>query len=83
MDKVYSRYYGRAGQVGATRIDMSYSWGEVRLVEAKYQSVALSDHLGYIVERTLKSVGIVGCHPGFGFGSIVTLRLGPSCHSWN
>ena len=42
---VYSRYYGRGGQDGATRIDMSYSWGEVILVEAKYQSLAFSDHL--------------------------------------
>ena len=49
-DEVFSRYYGRAGQEGATRIDRSYHWGEVRPVEAKYQSVAFSDHLAYIVE---------------------------------
>ena len=29
MEAVYSRYYGRAGQEGATRIDRSYTWGEV------------------------------------------------------
>ena len=50
MEAVYSRYYGRAGQEGATRIDRSYTWGEVTVVEAKYEAVAFSDHMAYIVE---------------------------------
>ena len=37
---VYSRYYGSYGQDGAIRIDMTYSLGEVGLVEAKHQIVA-------------------------------------------
>ena len=75
---MYSRHYGRGGQDGATRIDMYYSWGEVRLMEDKYQSVAFSDHLGYIEEHTLKSVGIVGWHPRFRFGTLAAPGLGPS-----
>ena len=49
-EAVYSRYYGRAGQVGATRIDRSYTWGQVMVMQAKYEAVAFSDHMAYIVE---------------------------------
>ena len=34
---------------GATRIDRSYSYGDLAPSEAKYVSVAFSDHLSYIV----------------------------------
>ena len=34
---------------GATRIDRSYNWGEVTVNEAKYEPVAFSDHMTYIV----------------------------------
>ena len=36
----YSRYYSRGGEQGATRIDRSYSWGIMEVVEARYVPVA-------------------------------------------
>jgi exonuclease III len=50
----FSHYYGntRIGE-GATRIDRSYSFGNITPIEAKYVSVALSDHLSYIVKINL------------------------------
>jgi hypothetical protein len=41
---------------GATRIDRSYNWGEIRIVEARYEPVAFSDHMAYIVSISLPSV---------------------------
>ena len=48
--KCFSHYYSnaRTGN-GATRIDRAYSYGDLRVAEAKYTSVAFSDHLSYIV----------------------------------
>ena len=46
----YSRYYSRGGEQGATRIDRSYSWGVMEVVEARYAPVAFSDHMAYIVK---------------------------------
>ena len=40
----FSHYY----QGGATRIDRSYSFGELSVTEARYVSIAFSDHLSYI-----------------------------------
>ena len=50
----YSHYYSnhRAG-TGATRIDRCYSWGEIVPVEAKYVSIAFSDHMSHIVRIEL------------------------------
>ena len=46
----YSRYYSRGGgEVGASRIDRSYHWGNVNVVNAKYEAVAFTDHLAHIV----------------------------------
>ena len=52
----YSHHYSntRTGS-GATRIDRSYSFGEVFPVEAKYVSVAFSDHMSLIVKIHLPS----------------------------
>ena len=52
--KTYSRYYhhDRTG-VGASRIDRCYHWGELVVGEAKYISLAFSDHLGMVVSFTL------------------------------
>ena len=52
----FSHYYSniRTG-TGATRIDRSYSFGEVYPVEAKYVSVAFSDHMSHIVKIHLPS----------------------------
>ena len=54
QEKNFSRYYGRAGQEAATRLDRSYHWGEVRVVEARYEAVAFSDHHAYLVELMMK-----------------------------
>ena len=52
--KVYSHYYHtvQLGQ-GATRIDTSFNWGQLRIVDARYVPVAFSDHMAYIVKIVL------------------------------
>ena len=52
--KIFSHYYHtvQLGQ-GATRIDRSYNWGQLEVVEAKYVPVAFSDHMAYIVTLSL------------------------------
>ena len=46
----YSRYYSRGGgEVGASRIDRSYHWGELQVAESEYEAVAFSDHFAHIV----------------------------------
>ena len=49
-NKCFSHFYSntRVGN-GATRIDRAYSYGDITVAEAKYVSVAFSDHLSYIV----------------------------------
>ena len=44
---VFSSYYtrGGAGEIGASRIDRCYHWGNIDVLEASYQSVAFSDHM--------------------------------------
>ena len=51
---VYSHYYHtvQLGE-GATRIDRSYSWGNLTVVEARYEPIAFSDHMAYIVRLSL------------------------------
>ena len=48
--KIFSRYYDHhiAGD-GATRIDRSYHYGRVKIVQAKYVGVAFSDHFSLII----------------------------------
>ena len=48
--KTFSHYYHNVqlGQ-GATRIDRSYNWGQLEIVDARYVPVAFSDHMAYIV----------------------------------
>ena len=43
-NQCFSHYY----HAGATRIDRSYSYGDMTASEVKYVSVAFSDHLSYI-----------------------------------
>ena len=52
--KTYSHYYHTThlGE-GATRIDRSYSWGDLKVVAASYEPVAFSDHMAYIVSYSL------------------------------
>ena len=51
---VYSHYYHtqQLGE-GGTRIDRSYSWGDVQVVDAFYEPIAFSDHMGYVVKLSL------------------------------
>ena len=50
----FSHFYHTVHQgQGATRLDRSYNWGNVTVIEAKYESVAFSDHLTYVVSLTL------------------------------
>ena len=47
----YSRYYTRGGgEVGASRIDRSYHWGNLNVVESEYEALAFTDHFAYIVK---------------------------------
>ena len=52
----YSRYYSndRHGE-GASRIDRCYHWGELRVVEAEYNSISFSDHLSHRLTFSLPS----------------------------
>ena len=46
----YSHFYHTIHQgEGATRLDRSYHWGSIRVIEAKYEPVSFSDHLAYTV----------------------------------
>ena len=48
--KIFSRYYDhfQSGE-GATRIDRSYHFGRVEVIQAKYVGVAFSDHFSLII----------------------------------
>ena len=55
--KTFSRYYsGAGGYIGASRIDRSYHWGDVKVEDASYISVAFSDHFAYLVKISLPSL---------------------------
>ena len=50
----FSHFYGNARHgMGATRIDRSYSYGDIQTLDAKYISVAFSDHLSCFVQVEL------------------------------
>ena len=52
--KSYSHFYTTTHMgEGGTRIDRSYSWGDLIVDEARYEPLAFSDHMGYIVSYTL------------------------------
>ena len=46
--KSFSRYYKTDRGEGASRIDRCYQWGEITVQEAKYKSLAFSDHLALV-----------------------------------
>ena len=48
--QVFSHYYGTGSSAGATRIDTAFHWGQLSPTEARYVSVPLSDHFGFIVD---------------------------------
>ena len=51
---IFSRYYenDRSG-AGATRIDRNYHWGDIKITDAKYVSIAFSDHMSHIITISL------------------------------
>ena len=50
----FSHFYHTIYQgEGATRIDRSYNWGSIQVVEAKYEPVSFSDHLSYVVSFSI------------------------------
>ena len=50
----YSHFYNTTHHgEGATRLDRSYSWGEVKVIKAWYEPIAFSDHMAYIVNFLL------------------------------
>ena len=52
--KSFSRFYKRGGgEIGASRIDRCYHWGDLSIVSAEYVSVAFSDHFAFVIKITL------------------------------
>jgi exonuclease III len=51
---MFSRYYAndRFGE-GASRIDRNYHWAQLKIIDAKYVSVAFSDHMSHVVTISL------------------------------
>ena len=49
----FSRHYENTRASGATRIDRSYHYGGLKVLEAKYLPLAFSDHFGYVVKYEL------------------------------
>ena len=50
----FSHFYHTIHQgEGATRLDRSYNWGSIRVIEAKYEPVSFSDHLSYTVSFSI------------------------------
>ena len=52
----FSRFYENSRASGATRIDRSYHFGNVKVTEAKYLPLAFSDHLGHLVRMVLPDI---------------------------
>ena len=47
---IYIHYYHTIHQgAGATRIDRAYFWGEIKVTASRYEPLAFSDHMAYIV----------------------------------
>ena len=65
----YSRYYTTNKYTGGSRIDRSYLWGDLSVEEARYISVAFSDHMAYIVKinvpESIRSVSSPKFRPVF------------------
>ena len=53
----FSRFYNGTGVgVGASRIDRSYSWGDITIQAAEYISLAFSDHLAHVIEISMPDI---------------------------
>ena len=65
----FSRYYENVRGEGATRIDRSYHFGNLKVVEAKYLPIAFSDHLSLLIKvavpDTLSRAINPKCRPSF------------------
>ena len=46
----FSRHYANTRASGATRIDRSYHYGDLKVIEAKYLPLSFSDHFGLVVK---------------------------------
>ena len=51
--KVYSRYYERGREEGASRIDRSYHFGQLTVSGAEYIPLAFSDHFALLIKLSL------------------------------
>ena len=51
--KVFSRYGSAAAGEGATRLDRTYHYGELKIVAANYVGASFTDHLCLIVEAEI------------------------------
>ena len=51
----FSRYYSRASNEGATRIDRSYHYGDTHPISARYIPIGFSDHLCLVVTFSVPS----------------------------
>ena len=93
--KIFSHYYnnpGQGGGQGATRIDRSYNWGEITVKEARYEPVAFSDHMAYIVTISIPSLSssmlsprsrpLFKVRPEVIFDKVFQERLGDSMADW-
>ena len=48
--KCFSRYYETKFGGGASRLDRNYQYGQIMINEAKYESIAFSDHMAHILK---------------------------------
>ena len=89
----YSRYYNHRGGDGATRIDRSYSWGTMLVLEARYVPVAFSDHLAYVVKikvpqstckvMSIKSRPFFKTSPEFVYDEEFQVRVATAMEEWD
>ena len=64
VTETFSRYYSRGGgEIGASRIDRSYHWGDITVEEAGYSSIAFSDHMAHILKIILPENAGYNCSP--------------------
>ena len=62
--QTYSHYYHTLHQGhGATRIDRSYHWGRISVIDARYEPIAFSDHMAYIVSLSVPTLSSSSISP--------------------
>ena len=88
----FSRHYENTRASGASRIDRSYHYGDLTVIEAKYLPLAFSDHFGLVVKYELPDALSRAFSPksrqGFRLrpeviqDSVFKARLGESMVTW-